>query len=385
MEQCRAAAEHARHAALAAERDAREAARAGRCRGRGDRADRGATRRARAAAGGPRAGARSGCAKPWPRQNRPSPPCPIRQRSSTRSKQRAAPRRQAASAVADKRARSRNQARETAADRERLNAAAREQGEWRKRHADADKRLRGREGATGAAGRGARRARRRACGARRPDCRISSAPTAKARCKVGEAAAAEREAEAAVVDAAAPIAAANERSATAREHRAAASARAEAQQARSAEFARVCVEKFECVPQRLPEKLGFERRGRATPTPKSATLERLTAERERIGPVNLVAEQELAELDESAEQGRRGSRGADPGDPSPARLDRQSQPRRPGAAARRLSRRSTRISAGCSRPCSKAARRISSWSRATIRSKPASRSWPSRRASDCRR
>ena len=32
---------------------------------------------------------------------------------------------------------------------------------------------------------------------------------------------------------------------------------------------------------------------------ESATLERLTAERERIGPVNLVAEQELAELDAS--------------------------------------------------------------------------------------
>ena len=41
-------------------------------------------------------------------------------------------------------------------------------------------------------------------------------------------------------------------------------------------------------------------------------------------------------------------------------------------------RRSTPISAGCSRRCSTAARRISSWSKATIRSKPASRSWPSR-------
>ena len=29
------------------------------------------------------------------------------------------------------------------------------------------------------------------------------------------------------------------------------------QQARSAEFARACVDKFECVPQRLPDRLGF--------------------------------------------------------------------------------------------------------------------------------
>ena len=35
------------------------------------------------------------------------------------------------------------------------------------------------------------------------------------------------------------------------------------------------------------------------------------------------------------------------------------------------------------RPCSRAARRISSWSNATIRSRPGSRSWPSRRASAC--
>ena len=41
----------------------------------------------------------------------------------------------------------------------------------------------------------------------------------------------------------------------------------------------------------------------ATPDSEAATLERLTAERERIGPVNLVAEQELAELDASAQQG----------------------------------------------------------------------------------
>ena len=94
------------------------------------------------------------------------------------------------------------------------------------------------------------------------------------------------------------------RFAAARERRAAAAARAEAQQARSAEFARTCVEKFECVPQRLPEKLGFDAATKcATPTRNRRTLERLTAERERIGPVNLVAEAELAELDEARTKG----------------------------------------------------------------------------------
>ena len=41
----------------------------------------------------------------------------------------------------------------------------------------------------------------------------------------------------------------------------------------------------------------------AIPRRESAALERLTAERERIGPVNLVAEQELAELDQSRTKG----------------------------------------------------------------------------------
>jgi chromosome segregation protein len=107
----------------------------------------------------------------------------------------------------------------------------------------------------------------------------------------------------AVVDAGAAINAANERSADARERRAAATARAEAQQARSAELAQASVEKFECIPQRLPEKLGFDPDQVRDPDEEGAALERLTAERERIGPVNLVAEQELAELDDARSKG----------------------------------------------------------------------------------
>src|SRR5206468_304213 len=86
-------------------------------------------------------------------------------------------------------------------------------------------------------------------------------------------------------------------SAAARERRAAAAARAEAQQARSAELARAAVDKFEVIPQRLPEKLGFDADEPRNADGEAETLERLTTERERIGPVNLVAEAELAELD----------------------------------------------------------------------------------------
>ena len=57
------------------------------------------------------------------------------------------------------------------------------------------------------------------------------------------------------------------------------------------------------MPQRLPEKLGFDPDEAARRRCRSAALERLTAERERIGPVNLVAEQELAELDAARTKG----------------------------------------------------------------------------------
>ena len=113
-------------------------------------------------------------------------------------------------------------------------------------------------------------------------------------------------------------------------------------------------------------------------------LDRLTLDRERIGPVNLVAEQELAELDEARTKGAeeaeeltqaihrlRGSIG---------NLNREGRVRLLDAY-----KKVERISGGSSRPCSKEVRRTLSWSRATIRSRQASKSWPSRRASACRR
>jgi chromosome segregation protein len=208
----------------------------------------------------------------------------------------------AANRVADKRAEAATKARETAADRERLSNAAREQGEWRKRLGDAEHRL------GLAIERQKELAAERAALEQEPtqlDSEIADLERANSegQAKVGEASVAEQDAERAVLEAAAEVSAANERSSDARERRAAAAATADAQQARSAELAHACVEKFECVPQRLPEKLGFDAVTTRDPEAESAALERLTAERERIGPVNLVAERELAELDESRTRG----------------------------------------------------------------------------------
>ena len=208
----------------------------------------------------------------------------------------------AANRVADKRAEAATKARETAADRERLSNAAREQGEWRKRLADAEKRL------ADATDRQKELAAERGGLEQEPadlDRAIGDLERAnsESQVKVGEASSAEQEAERALVEAAAGVSGANERSSEARERRAAAAARADAQQARSAELAHASVEKFECLPQRLPEQLAFDGEETRDPQAESAALERLTAERERIGPVNLVAERELAELDESRTKG----------------------------------------------------------------------------------
>ena len=208
----------------------------------------------------------------------------------------------AGSAVADKRAEAATQARETAAARERHVASAREQEEWRRRLADANRRL------SQALERQAQQSAEREQLSQEPerlDAAIAELETRSSECERGTsgAAEAERSAEADVAAAASRFAEANESLSSARERRAAASARAEAQEARRSEYARVCLERFECLPQRLPERLGFDADERVDAENQSALLERLTAERERIGPVNLVAEAELAELEEARVKG----------------------------------------------------------------------------------
>jgi chromosome segregation protein len=301
MEECRAAAESARHVALAAERDAREAARAG-------DAAAAALERIEAQRSGleqrqadlaPVLAAAKDAVTAAERSLAALPDPAVLEHEVETARGSAA---LAASAVAETRAEAATKARESAADRERLSAAGREQGEWRKRQADAEQRL------AQAIERQKQQAAERADLAREPaelDRQIADLERAnsESQVKVGEATAAEREAEEAVVAASTDVSVANERSADARERRAAAAARAEAQRARSAELAHTSVEKFECVPQRLPEKLGFDTNESRNAEEEAATLERLSAERERIGPVNLVAEQELAELDAARTKG----------------------------------------------------------------------------------
>ncbi|MCW1382606.1 AAA family ATPase [Novosphingobium sp. KCTC 2891] len=94
------------------------------------------------------------------------------------------------------------------------------------------------------------------------------------------------------------LAAANETLATARETRAGAAARAENEDARRQEMAGISGERFQCPPPVLPERFAFASAEVGASAAESTEHDRLVAERERIGPVNLVAAQELAEAEE---------------------------------------------------------------------------------------
>ena len=80
---------------------------------------------------------------------------------------------------------------------------------------------------------------------------------------------------------------------SAREERAGAVARAENQELRRIEMGRISGERFECPPPLLPLQTGFDEGEVGAPDTESPRLERLTVERERIGPVNLLAADEL--------------------------------------------------------------------------------------------
>lgn len=202
--------------------------------------------------------------------------------------------------VADCRARSATRARETAADRERHAAAGRESSEWRTRSLQAEQRL------AETAARAMAMEEEQEELADEPDRHAAAIErlekaAGETEAEISKTAEAERDAQEAVSIAGRALADAGEAFAAAREARAGAAARADAQIARRMEYARVCGEKFECPPPLLPERLGFDSDNLGDPEVEKETLDRLTAERERIGPVNLVAEQELAELDTSRE------------------------------------------------------------------------------------
>ncbi len=182
------------------------------------------------------------------------------------------------------------------ADQRRLAAARAEAADWRTR-----------------SGRAAKRAEdmaRRAANLDEDMLALDDAPDAaaravrRARTAFDEAApasdaaqAAERAAEADLRAREAVAAQVGETLVTAREARAGAAARAENQELRRVEMGRVSGERFACPPPLLPERAGFDAATVKTPQDESQALDAHTAERERLGPVNLVAEQELGEIE----------------------------------------------------------------------------------------
>ncbi|MEM7689690.1 MAG: chromosome segregation protein SMC [Pseudomonadota bacterium] len=90
----------------------------------------------------------------------------------------------------------------------------------------------------------------------------------------------------------------NETLALAREARATLSTRAENEESRRADMARQSGERFQCPPPLLCEKFGFDEDAITGADTESDELDRLSASRERIGPVNLVAAEELARIEE---------------------------------------------------------------------------------------
>jgi chromosome segregation protein len=116
-----------------------------------------------------------------------------------------------------------------------------------------------------------------------------------------DAADAERAAETDLREREEVLAKAGETLTQARETRAGAQARTEAQDLRRVEMGRVAGERFECPAAVLPEKLGFAADSVGETAAESTALERVTMDRERLGPVNLVAESELAEIEAGRE------------------------------------------------------------------------------------
>ncbi|WP_164117539.1 chromosome segregation protein SMC [Sphingorhabdus sp. Alg239-R122] len=90
---------------------------------------------------------------------------------------------------------------------------------------------------------------------------------------------------------------------SAREERAGAVARAENQDLRRVEMARISGERFECPPPMLPEKMEFDADAIRDAAAESTEHERLNTARERIGPVNLVAADELEETQAEIDKG----------------------------------------------------------------------------------
>ncbi len=94
------------------------------------------------------------------------------------------------------------------------------------------------------------------------------------------------------------LAEANETLATRREARAGLAARAENEEARRGEMARISGERFQCPPPLLAERFEFEADEIRDAGAESEAMDQLVASRERIGPVNLVAAEELQRIEQ---------------------------------------------------------------------------------------
>jgi chromosome segregation protein len=204
-------------------------------------------------------------------------------------------------AVASARAERAAHDRELANARERLAAAGADSHSWKARAGDAARRIADMDARAVTLAAEAEALATRPAELQRAVADAEAAHDA-ARAAAAEAAEAERAAEQALRAVEERARAVAETLATAREARAGAVARSENQETRRIELGRLSGERFECPAPVLPERVGFAADEVAAPAEESATHERLILERERIGPVNLVAESELAELDQSAGQ-----------------------------------------------------------------------------------
>jgi chromosome segregation protein len=192
--------------------------------------------------------------------------------------------------------------------RERLAAQQAEQAGWKARSSDAERRM------AEAARRLAEIQEERAVHAAKPaaltaEIEAGEATRTRLSRELAEAEAAMREAETRQRAADDELATRTETLAQAREGRASLAARAENEESRRTELARISGERFQCPPPLLGERFGFNEDDIGPATNESEELERLTASRERIGPVNLVAADELARIE--AEHGNNASEQAE--------------------------------------------------------------------------
>ncbi|MDE2341721.1 MAG: AAA family ATPase, partial [Alphaproteobacteria bacterium] len=199
-------------------------------------------------------------------------------------------------AIAEARAHCASLAQQLETQRARLRAAQAEQQDWHTRAAAADDRI-------GEMARRAQAAEAEAMAmATRPatlDVRIAQVESERESRTVAleTARAAEDAAQAVLAEIETALNVRGETLAQARERRAGAQARAENEELRRIEMGRVSGERFECPPPLLPQVAGFVDTDVGAAQDESTAHERLLMERERIGPVNLIAEQEMQALE----------------------------------------------------------------------------------------